>query len=170
MERAKCLRRYYPNSDEQRAVNVEYAKFAGALEAFSDPDSLSDRGHMDLKSWWVLYGPSTPNLQALAVKLLGQPCSSSCCERNWSTYGFIHSLKRNKLTPACAEDLVYVHTNLRLLSRSSKEYMEGESRMWDIGGDAFDSFKGVGILDVVALSLDESTMEAVVFEEYEGVG
>lgn len=150
-------------------MNLEYAKFAGSLEAFSDPDSLSDRGHMDPKSWWLLYGASTPNLQALAVKLLGQPCSSSCCERNWSTYGFIHSLKRNKLTPARAEDLVYVHTNLRLLSRSSKEYMEGESRMWDIGGDTFDSFQGAGILDVAALSLDEPTMEAIVFEEDEGV-
>ena len=61
-ERAKCLRRYYPNPDERRAVNLEYAKFARALEAFSDPDSLSDRGQMDPKSWWLLYGPSTPNL------------------------------------------------------------------------------------------------------------
>lgn len=150
-------------------MNLEYAKFAGALEAFSDPDSLADRGHLDPKAWWLLYGPSTPNLQALAVKLLGQPCSSSCCERNWSTYGFIHSLKRNKLTPARAEDLVYVHTNLRLLSRSSPEYIEGESRMWDIGGDAFDSFQGAGILDVASLSLDEPTMEAVVFADDEGV-
>ncbi|XP_020251893.1 uncharacterized protein LOC109829166 [Asparagus officinalis] len=169
MERAKCLRRYHPNPDERRPVNLEYAKFVGSLEAFSDPDSLSDRGHMEPKLWWLLYGASTPNLQALTVKLLGQPCSSSCCERNWSTYGFIHSLKRNKLTPARAEDLVYVHTNLRLLSRSSAEYMEGESRMWDIGGDAFDSFQGAGMLDVAALSLDEPTMEAVMFEEDEGV-
>lgn len=164
-ERAKCLRRYYPNPDVRREVNLEYARFAGALDAFSDSDALSDRGLMDPKSWWLLYGSTTPNLQALAIKLLGQPCSSSCCERNWSTYGFIHSLKRNKLTPARAEDLVYVHTNLRLLSRSSQEYMEGESRMWDIGGDGFDSFQGAGILDVASLSLDEPTMEAVVFAE-----
>ncbi|XP_020257684.1 uncharacterized protein LOC109834160 [Asparagus officinalis] len=71
MERVKCLRRSYPNPDERRTVNLEYAKFVGSLEVFSDPDSLSDRGHMDPKSWLLLYGASTPNLQALAVKLLG---------------------------------------------------------------------------------------------------
>ncbi|XP_020265834.1 uncharacterized protein LOC109841315 [Asparagus officinalis] len=167
-ERAKCLRRYYPNADERRTVNLEFARFSAALDTFRDPDSLTDRGLMDPKSWWALYGSSTPNIQALAFKLLGQPCSSSCCERNWSTYSFIHSLKRNKMTPSRAEDLVYVHSNLRLLSRSSQEYQEGESRLWDIGGDAFDSFQGAGILDVATLSLDEPTMEAVLFADDEG--
>ena len=56
-----------------------------------------------------------------AFKLLGQLCSSSCAERNWSTYKFIHSLKRNKMAPAHAEDLVYVHSNLQLLSRHHEE-------------------------------------------------
>jgi len=45
-------------------------------------------------------------------KLLAQPCSSSCGEKNWSTDSFIHSLKRNKI-PHGAEVLVYVHSNLR---------------------------------------------------------
>lgn len=72
------------------------------------------------------------------------------------------------MTPARAEDLVYVHSNLRLLSRSSQEYQEGELKLWDIGGDAFDSFQGAGILDVATLSLDEPTMEAVLFANDEG--
>ncbi|XP_020267247.1 uncharacterized protein LOC109842776 [Asparagus officinalis] len=169
-ERTKCLRRYYPNTDERRMVNLEFAKFSAALDIFRDPDSLADRGFMDPAAWWALYGSSTPNIQALAFKLLGQPCSSSCCERNWSTYSFIHSLKRNKMTPERAEDLVYVHSNLRLLSRSSQEYKEGESKLWDIGGDAFDSFQGAGILDVATLSLDEPTMEAMLFADDEGPG
>ena len=50
-----------------------------------------------------------------AFKLLRQLCSSSCAERNWSIYKYIHSLKRNKMTPAHAKDLVYVHSNLQLL-------------------------------------------------------
>ncbi|KAL1225007.1 hypothetical protein V5N11_002786 [Cardamine amara subsp. amara] len=53
-------------------------------------------------------------------KVLGQPSSSSCAERNWSTYSFIHSLKRNKLTTSRAQDLVYIHNNLRLLSRNAR--------------------------------------------------
>jgi len=41
--------------------------------------------------------------------------SSSAAERNWSTYDFIHNKKRNRLTEDRARDLVYVHSNLRLL-------------------------------------------------------
>ncbi|GKC48011.1 hAT dimerization domain, ribonuclease H-like domain protein [Tanacetum coccineum] len=65
--------------------------------------------------------------------LLGQPSSSSCVERNWSTYAFIHSLRRNKLTTSCAQDLVYIHNNLRLLSRNPNN----DVKIWDVGGDAF---------------------------------
>jgi len=37
--------------------------------------------------------------------------------------------------------------------------------MWDIGGDGFDSFQGVGIQDFATLSLDEPTMEVVLFAD-----
>ena len=37
--------------------------------------------------------------------------------------------------------------------------------MWDIGEDGFDSFQSVGILDFVTLSLDEPTMEVVLFAD-----
>ena len=92
---------------------------------------------MSLVKWWVVDGTSAPMLQSIALKLLGQPCSSSCCERNWSIYNFIHSMKRNKLTPQRAKDLVYVYNNLQLLSMRSPNYIEGEFKMWDIGGDGF---------------------------------
>ena len=39
------------------------------------------------------------------------------CERNLSAFDSIHSKKRNKLSPAKAEELVYVFSNLRLLRR-----------------------------------------------------
>jgi hypothetical protein len=100
---------------------------------------------------------------SLAMKLLSQPASSSCCERNWSTYSFIHSVKRNALTPARAEDLVFVHSNLRHLSRRTKSYKTGETKMWDVGGDSFESLRGVGILEVANLSLDEPELLSVSF-------
>ncbi|KAJ6810180.1 uncharacterized protein M6B38_158170 [Iris pallida] len=162
-ERATCLKRYFPNADKRRSANMEYAKFSAGLDAFADDDSLNDRGLMDPKTWWVVYGAFAPLLQGLALKLLGQPCSSSGCERNWSTYSFVHSIKRNNMNPQQAEDLVNVHTNLRLLSRKSPEYYEGETKMWDIAGDDFGSLEGSGILEVAKLSLDEPELESMVF-------
>ncbi len=46
--------------------------------------------------------------------------SSGGCERNWSTYDFIHSKKRNRLTPKRANDLVYVFANMRLTQKFSE--------------------------------------------------
>lgn len=35
--------------------------------------------------------------------------------------------------------------------------------MWDIGGDAVDTFEDVGVLEVANLSLDKLELEAIVF-------
>ena len=37
-----------------------------------------------------------------------------------------------------AQDLVFVHSNLRLLSRQQLEYKTGPTRMWDYGGSQDD--------------------------------
>ncbi|KAG6481700.1 hypothetical protein ZIOFF_058319 [Zingiber officinale] len=170
-ERKKCIERYYSNSSERRSVNEEFASFSAAIDDFSDNDAMRDRGLMSPTKWWVIHGASAPTLQSLALKLLGQPSSSSCCERNWSTYSFIYSLKRNKITPQRAEDLVYVHYNLRLLSRRSPHYSEGESKMWDVRADGFDSMdmEGASILEIANLSLDEPELESVLFTDEGGV-
>ncbi|XP_057444020.1 uncharacterized protein LOC130736193 [Lotus japonicus] len=162
-ERTKCFKRFFPDPEERRKVNVEFAKFAGGREGFADIDSLGDMGNIGAKEWWIIHGINAPTLQPLALKLLGQPCSSSCCERNWSTYSFIHSLKRNKMTPRRTEDLVFIHSNLCLISRRSEEYEKGECKMWDIAGDEFGPLDESGVLEVANLSLDEPELEAMIF-------
>ncbi|KAK4406691.1 hypothetical protein Sango_0675600 [Sesamum angolense] len=113
-----------------------------------------DRWEMDPIKWWLVRGSATPHLQSISLKLLGH-VSSSCCERNWSTYAFIHSIRRNQITPQRAQDLVFVHNNLRLLSRKTPQYMQGDTKMWDVAGDAFETIEDVGILEIANLSLDE---------------
>ena len=51
-------------------------------------------------------------LQTIARRILAQVCSISSCERNWSTYSFVHNKVRNHLHPSRAEDLVYIYTNI----------------------------------------------------------
>ncbi|XP_028062407.1 uncharacterized protein LOC114265772 [Camellia sinensis] len=148
--RNKWFKKYFPNLLERRVVNVEYAEFSGGLYMFGDFDSKIDRGVLDPLIWWFTHGSPAPMLQSLALKLLGQPCSLSCYERNWRTYSFIYSMKRNKMTPQHVEDLVFVHNNLHLLSRRSRQYIKGETKLWDVGGDAFDSLKGAGLLEIAS--------------------
>ncbi|KAL6126557.1 hypothetical protein ACLB2K_074604 [Fragaria x ananassa] len=164
-ERKHCILKYYENADERREVNVEFSNFSMCMDDFCNVDAMHDRFILPPLTWWAVHGASALRLQALAFKLLGQPSSSSCCERNWSTYKFIHSATRNKITPQRAEDLVYVHTNLRLLSRRSHSYKEGPSQMWDVGGDQFDSLDetNLGRLEFEDLSLDEPALENDIF-------
>ena len=74
-------------------------------------------------------------------------------------------MRRNRITPKCAEDLVFVHSNLRLLSRRKEEYTKGNSKKWDIGGDTWNEpFGGPGLLEIAYLTLDEPDMETNIVE------
>ncbi|KAK9047980.1 hypothetical protein SSX86_033058 [Deinandra increscens subsp. villosa] len=161
LERQKCFKRLFPNEDEHKRVLAEYALFSMKGGHFEDLTCISLMDTMEPRSWWANFGAQTPLLQTLAFKLLSQPTSSSCAERNWSTYAFIHSLRRNKLTTSRAQDLVFVHNNLRLLSRATND---DDVKMWDIGGDAHDSLQDVGYLEFADLSLDEPELENIMID------
>ncbi|XP_075665183.1 uncharacterized protein LOC142634814 [Castanea sativa] len=163
IERSKCLERYFEDENELRVVKVEFTAFSrGRLPS---PDDLTDRWALQPLVWWYYHGSSLPMLQTLALKLIGQPFLSSYVERNWSTYKFLHSLKRNKMALAHAEDLVYVHSNLQLLSRRNKEYINAATKMCDIVGDSGndnDIHGRARILENANLTLDELELEAMV--------
>ena len=163
--RKKCLRKFFPDQDDYKTIKKEFADFSLMSHGFLNADSIEDREDFEPKRWWGTHGGSTKLLKKLALKVLGQPASSSCCERNWSTYAFIHSVARNKLTPTRAADLVFTHSNHRLISRHSSEYEAGPNRMWDVGGDGVESFTGVGILEGADLSLDEPELEQQMIDD-----
>ncbi|KAL7191463.1 hypothetical protein ACSBR2_023526 [Camellia fascicularis] len=48
-------------------------------------------------SWWHMYGGAALELFLLSVKVLSQSVNTSCAKRCWSTYSYIHNLKKNKL-------------------------------------------------------------------------
>ena len=68
------------------------------------------------------------------------------------------------MAPVHVEDLVYVHSNLRLFSRRHEEYVNVATKMWDIAGDFWnesDIHGGAGILENATLTLDEPELEAM---------
>ncbi|KAL9669687.1 hypothetical protein QQ045_007235 [Rhodiola kirilowii] len=162
-ERRMCFKRLFPCHEEYDKVLTEFGNFSLGRGSFGDSDAIKMRDTMDPRYWWANFGAAAPFLQALAIRLLGQPTSSSCAERNWSTYSFINSAKRNNSMRA--EDLVFIHNNLRLLSRSKSEYLGERTKMWDVGGDEFGTLEDTSILEFADLSLDEPEMENVFFED-----
>ena len=128
----KALMRMFP-SHLRREVKEEFASFAAG--DYADISALEERSTMNPVRWWICHGANGVHLQSLAIRILSQVESSLSAERNWSTYGFIHSVKRNRLGSQKAEDLVYVYSNLRLASRRGSEYNNGPSKEWDVDAE-----------------------------------
>nr|KAJ0216811.1 hypothetical protein LSAT_V11C300141460 [Lactuca sativa] len=138
-ERMKCFLRLFPNDDEYSKVLDEYAMFSMKSHPFEDLKNISKMATMEPKNWWVNFG----------LKLL--------FSRIW-LLDYLENLVLLlvlSLTTSHAQDFVYIHNNLRILSRNSNN----DVKMWDVGGDVFDSMEDLGFLEVVDLSLDEPDFE-----------
>ena len=47
----------------------------------------------------------------------------------------------------------------------SEQYLKGETKLWDVGGDQFDPLDGAEELEIANLSLDEPEMEAMIIQD-----
>jgi hypothetical protein len=82
---------------EQNLLRSQFNQFVMKKGLFALPQVQLDAVTMSPIDWWFSYGGETPELAEVAKKILSQPISSSSAKRNWSTYAFIHSVKRNIL-------------------------------------------------------------------------
>jgi hypothetical protein len=65
---------------------------------FGRPMAVAAAKTMPGHRWWIAFGSGTPELQLVATRVLSQPVSASACERNWSTFDFVHTKNWNRLT------------------------------------------------------------------------
>ncbi|XP_062202002.1 uncharacterized protein LOC133904521 [Phragmites australis] len=94
---------------EAETYRTKSLSFSGPLAA-----RMACDGRTHPAQWWSMFGSSTPTLSMLARRLVSQCASSSGCERNWSTFAFIHTKVRNRLSYKKLHKLVYVNYNLRI--------------------------------------------------------
>ena len=104
------------DEEESSLLRSELSKYLSDIGPFGTLHARKDRDRAPPIEWWNMYGSSSPRLHKLATKVLSQVVNSSSTKRCWSTYSFIHSVKRNRLNENRAKSLVYVHYNLRLLT------------------------------------------------------
>ena len=67
-------------------------------------------------NWWNGLRKEVPILGKLAIKLMSIPASTASSECNWSNFGFIQNIKRNRLTNERTFRLVSIYANLRLIN------------------------------------------------------
>jgi hypothetical protein len=162
--RKEAFRRIYQDRASFDEVEAGFIDFSTANGRFSSYDVLRDRGAKKPHAWWATHGAAWPPLQEFAMRILSQVTSSSCCERNWSTYGNLYSLKKSRLEQSRAESMVYVQTNLRLIYRQREEWLKGKTKMWDVFPN------DMGLDDIVELALanmdlNDPVLEPVTFED-----
>lgn len=169
----------------------EYGAFACDLDCFGQTYVMASWEEEDPLSWWANYGSFTPLLQWLTFKLLSQLASSSCWECNWSTYGSILNVIKNKLTTQRTHDLDCVHNNIKV-SRKLSEYLLAPINIGILVRYKFiftdfylnnliklfkilitllfvcltwgDTVDGDSILEITDLSLKDSEIEVVTFD------
>jgi len=63
-------------------------------------------------AWWKGFC-SNQELSKIASKILNLPSTTAAVERFFSTYGIIHTAKRNKLSNERAAKLVFISQNIK---------------------------------------------------------
>ncbi|GBG79807.1 hypothetical protein CBR_g30070 [Chara braunii] len=93
----------------------------------------------------------------IAIRVLGMWSTATSAERNWASIDFVHSKRRNNLSPASLEKLVYIHWNMQLLCvRTNKD-----NGYVDVWGSFFEPLMKPTEEDQ---SLDDGTTEKTVDE------
>ena len=68
--------------------------------------------------FWMSDGNAWPELRKITVKLFSLATSTAASEKNFSTFGFIHSKLRNSLSRESVEKLVFIKSNYPLFTNS----------------------------------------------------
>jgi len=79
----------------------QHSDYRGGHGLFGRPLAIAAAKEMPPYRWWISFGAHFPDLQKVAVRVLSQVSSASSCERNWSTFEFIHTKKKNRMK--CSE-------------------------------------------------------------------
>lgn len=92
--------------------------------------------------WWKVHHHD--ELSDLAQDILSIQPTSGAAERNWSTFGFIHTKSRNRLLNTRVNKLVHIYTNARLMQKDSHQV----AALFDDDDDDGNDGNDAGLLDM----------------------
>ena len=90
----------------------------------AEPRIAEDADHLQ---YWRLKESNYPTLAALARKYLCVPAFSVYSERLFSEYNGLYEKKRSRITPDCAEQVLFLHHNWERVESNGRK-VNAESR------------------------------------------
>lgn len=100
-------------TDNMQTEGTEKSAIANELDNYLKTVRLDRKA--DPYKWWSANAKQYPILTKFVKIYLSSPCSSVYSERLFSEAGLVYEEKRNRLLPANAEKLVFIHHNLPLI-------------------------------------------------------
>ena len=79
--------------------------------------------------WWLADGTDWPLLSNLALRVFSMAALSASSERNFSTFGFVHSKLCNRLGPDKVKKLVYIKSNTLQMADCDSDDSEMEQEL-----------------------------------------
>jgi hAT family C-terminal dimerisation region len=154
-----------PDADERVMALIQYDAYIKGTGVWARETVWAAAAKMPAHVWWATYGTSCKQLSLVAQRVLSQVSSACSCERNWSTYKFVHSKLRNRLAPKRAESLVYVFSNLRQLEASGSIGAAAKFIPW-----GYPVLDDVAIADELVCEGEEEDAELWEADEEGGLG
>lgn len=129
--------KFFSDVQDQVVIEKQLASYNNNEGAFADlaasMSACETSGHV----WCKSYGQDTPQLQRLAMKVLSQVTMVSACERNWSTFDFIHSRRQNRSSTKRAANLMFVFNTLQLKNKVFDPKYKEEFMEWSDSKEEF---------------------------------
>jgi Protein of unknown function (DUF 659)/hAT family C-terminal dimerisation region len=114
-----AMEQLIPDDDKRLRTMTQYLQYKARDGVFA-PKSIwkpIDSNSVTTLCWWrANFKYAAPELYELAERVLNIPTSSAAVERTFSSYGYVHSSSRNRLTPERSEKLIFLYHNLDELS------------------------------------------------------
>ncbi|KAF1883435.1 hypothetical protein Lal_00042193 [Lupinus albus] len=101
----KALNQFIHLYNDMLFYVIQLLLFRNKSDTFGTPQaqaawSRMNPGKIAFSYFFILmiFGSCSPELKSIAIKVLSQTTSTTNCERNWSTFSYIHTKKGNRLT------------------------------------------------------------------------
>jgi hypothetical protein len=167
----RVFQRLTDTAEEFQAMKAEFNMYFYTMSPYCGEHVWSSMGVKEVPHlWWFTSGSVGKLLPHIARRILAQVVFFSSCERNWSSYSFVHSKARNRLLPSRAEDLVYVYTNSRVLNQNVpftnkaatewyRQTIVSEDSDSEGPTDLFDDYDDVSDFDTPNMSIDDENTQ-----------
>jgi hypothetical protein len=167
----RVFQRLSDTTKEFQAVKAEFNLYFHTMSPYYGEHVWSPMGVKEVAHvWWFTSGSVGKLLPRIAQRILAQVVFSSSYEWNWSSYSFVHSKAQNRLLSSCAEDLVYVYTNSRILSQNVpfineaatewyRQSVVSEDSDYEGPADLFDDYNDVSDFDTPGVSTDNENTQ-----------